>query len=306
MNSPPANTALLERAKLCQCGICEACEYAENYSRSSKRLLTADELQELLDCYKGTPAGVVDAEVVAACIELQERRRADEPKASMLAICTAYESGFGHGCAADNLANPYAENTIEYEAYHFGYESGITSTKREPLPPTASLIDHIRANKELADNNMELRGLLREARPYIESFSRLTKLETAEIDALKLRDQIVAALRVPETKPAAPDDPAWYENLEFAPPADPAPDETEAAQETGPRHRVVMSCEACGGAAIGRAQYSPGELPCNKCGKGLDLHVGIGMPCPTDICDCDIPTRFLSDAVVCGVCGGSL
>lgn len=70
-------------------------------------------------------------------------------------------------------------------------------------PPTASLIDHIRANKELADNNMELRGLLREARPYIESFSRLTKLETAEIDALKLRDQIVAALRGPETKPAS-------------------------------------------------------------------------------------------------------
>lgn len=40
------------------------------------------------------------------------------------ALCTAYESGFGHGFAKDITCNPYAVFSDESLAYGLGYEEG--------------------------------------------------------------------------------------------------------------------------------------------------------------------------------------
>jgi len=41
-------------------------------------------------------------------------------------ICSAYESGVGHGFELDELPNPYKKNTDEHEAYDLGYKEGIS------------------------------------------------------------------------------------------------------------------------------------------------------------------------------------
>ena len=43
---------------------------------------------------------------------------------SILAICTAYESGFGHGLQRDQSANPYGQYSNEWIAYSIGREAG--------------------------------------------------------------------------------------------------------------------------------------------------------------------------------------
>lgn len=41
------------------------------------------------------------------------------------AICTAYESGYGHGSKNSGAQNPYFAASREYQAYQYGYQSGI-------------------------------------------------------------------------------------------------------------------------------------------------------------------------------------
>lgn len=48
----------------------------------------------------------------------------------VLAITTAYESGFGHGKELDELPNPYSEGGDEHEAYSIGYEQGEIRRRR--------------------------------------------------------------------------------------------------------------------------------------------------------------------------------
>ncbi len=45
-------------------------------------------------------------------------------KHKILAICTAYEQGYGHGYDQRGLSNPYAEKTDEREAWDYGYSEG--------------------------------------------------------------------------------------------------------------------------------------------------------------------------------------
>jgi len=45
--------------------------------------------------------------------------------ATILAICTAYESGFGHGVKRDQLVNPYGSYSNEWVAHGIGYEAGV-------------------------------------------------------------------------------------------------------------------------------------------------------------------------------------
>jgi hypothetical protein len=48
----------------------------------------------------------------------------------VLAITTAYESGFGHGREMDNLPNPYTEGGSEHHAYSIGYEEGESRRRK--------------------------------------------------------------------------------------------------------------------------------------------------------------------------------
>jgi hypothetical protein len=51
----------------------------------------------------------------------------------VLAICTAYESGFGRGLSKRDPKNPYMENTQEADAYAYGWTQGL-SRSEEPAP----------------------------------------------------------------------------------------------------------------------------------------------------------------------------
>ncbi|MCP4460926.1 MAG: hypothetical protein GY816_23340 [Cytophagales bacterium] len=42
----------------------------------------------------------------------------------LLGICTAYESGYGHGLDSRDLPNPYPKNTSDHWAYGHGYSEG--------------------------------------------------------------------------------------------------------------------------------------------------------------------------------------
>lgn len=53
---------------------------------------------------------------------------------TILAICTAYGSGFDHGLKHDQSANPYEQFSNECVAYRIGYEVG---TKRNAKPAAA-------------------------------------------------------------------------------------------------------------------------------------------------------------------------
>lgn len=48
-------------------------------------------------------------------------------------ICTAYESGMGHGLKKSGKCNPYAAGTEEHEAWGIGYDEGVDRSG-EPLP----------------------------------------------------------------------------------------------------------------------------------------------------------------------------
>ncbi len=48
-------------------------------------------------------------------------------------ICTAYESGIGHGLKLDGVSNPYAAHTDEREAWQTGYDEGANRAKRADL-----------------------------------------------------------------------------------------------------------------------------------------------------------------------------
>jgi len=51
----------------------------------------------------------------------------------VLAITTAYESGYGHGHQRRHLGNPYEEGTPEHEAYRIGVKEG---EEHSPIRPT--------------------------------------------------------------------------------------------------------------------------------------------------------------------------
>jgi hypothetical protein len=40
-------------------------------------------------------------------------------------VCTAYESGFGHGVEGRDLGNPYVPVSSAWEGYRYGYEQGL-------------------------------------------------------------------------------------------------------------------------------------------------------------------------------------
>jgi len=44
---------------------------------------------------------------------------------TVLAICTAYEQGYGHGYDQRNLSNPYGDKTSNaWQAWDYGYSEG--------------------------------------------------------------------------------------------------------------------------------------------------------------------------------------
>jgi hypothetical protein len=45
-------------------------------------------------------------------------------KNAVLAICTAYEQGYGHGYDRRNLGNPYRKASDVWWAWDFGYSEG--------------------------------------------------------------------------------------------------------------------------------------------------------------------------------------
>jgi hypothetical protein len=45
-------------------------------------------------------------------------------KHEILAICTAYEQGYGHGYERRNLTNPYKKDSDEWHAWDHGYSEG--------------------------------------------------------------------------------------------------------------------------------------------------------------------------------------
>lgn len=45
-------------------------------------------------------------------------------KQKILAICTAYEQGYGHGYDVRGLPNPYKKASDEWEAWDYGYSEG--------------------------------------------------------------------------------------------------------------------------------------------------------------------------------------
>ena len=45
-------------------------------------------------------------------------------KHNVLAICTAYEQGYGHGLERRNLGNPYKKDSDEWQAWDYGYSEG--------------------------------------------------------------------------------------------------------------------------------------------------------------------------------------
>jgi hypothetical protein len=46
------------------------------------------------------------------------------PVSDVYCICSAYESGVGHGVAKDGLCNPFLKESLEYEAYQYGLIQG--------------------------------------------------------------------------------------------------------------------------------------------------------------------------------------
>jgi hypothetical protein len=45
-------------------------------------------------------------------------------KHEILAICTAYEQGYGHGYDCRSLKNPYKKDSDEWQAWDYGYNEG--------------------------------------------------------------------------------------------------------------------------------------------------------------------------------------
>lgn len=68
----------------------------------------------------GYNTALTDAQVVAATPVSTASQRVNH-------ICTAYESGFGHGLQADaaTARNPYERYTEESVAYELGYVAGL-------------------------------------------------------------------------------------------------------------------------------------------------------------------------------------
>ena len=44
---------------------------------------------------------------------------------AILAICTAYEQGYGHGEGRRKLTNPYLKDSDEWQAWDYGYSEGL-------------------------------------------------------------------------------------------------------------------------------------------------------------------------------------
>ncbi|MCP3703175.1 MAG: hypothetical protein GY954_09635 [Alteromonas sp.] len=59
-------------------------------------------------------------------------------KHEVLAICTAYEQGYGHGYDQRGLPNPYGKKTDEWEAWDYGYSEG----NRTLLDHNAKVCEH--------------------------------------------------------------------------------------------------------------------------------------------------------------------
>lgn len=57
-------------------------------------------------------------------------KEAARGKFDVMKVCGAYESGFGHGAAADGLPNPYNAGSSEFEAYQIGVDAGYAESKR--------------------------------------------------------------------------------------------------------------------------------------------------------------------------------
>jgi hypothetical protein len=53
---------------------------------------------------------------------------------SVLRICAAHESGFGHGLQGRALPQPYALGTGEHQAYQIGFDSGAKRRQSEAQP----------------------------------------------------------------------------------------------------------------------------------------------------------------------------
>jgi hypothetical protein len=51
-------------------------------------------------------------------------------KHEVLAICTAYEQGYGHGYEQRSLSNPYAISSDERDAWDHGYNEGARARQR--------------------------------------------------------------------------------------------------------------------------------------------------------------------------------
>ena len=103
---------------------------------------------------------------------------------SVLRICAAYESGFGHGLQGRALPQPYALGTGEHQAYQIGFDSGAKRRQSEAQPAASNqqLSRLARSNEYLGKDRDQLRDIILDRDEEIERLTR--QLETQRTSLL--------------------------------------------------------------------------------------------------------------------------
>ena len=80
-------------------------------------------------------------------LEAAQAQAAVEPisKIKLLTVTTAYEQGVGKGRQRYLASSPYAEGTIERDAWQLGYQEGIDMER----PPRLALLDEIERKRDI-------------------------------------------------------------------------------------------------------------------------------------------------------------
>ena len=81
----------------------------------------------------------------------------------VLAICTAYEAGFGHGSEGRATANPYRLADLDsFEAWEYGHQQGTKRRASEPegcygIPTDSELLELLKDAFLKTDSDIRLR-----------------------------------------------------------------------------------------------------------------------------------------------------
>lgn len=87
-----------------------------------EKLLSSSAHEPLTDIGAGIPPDGAPSMPTAQPPEAAPRKQ--HRMFDVLVITTAYESGFGHGLAGDDLPNPYSEGEDAHAAYSMGVDAG--------------------------------------------------------------------------------------------------------------------------------------------------------------------------------------